>query len=109
MAAGRGQSTAVTTPRGSCSYALGVGLGFATFAAMCKSFAQNCFYALDVGLGFATYRHRNGLAAIHRRFYALDVGLGFATAVLRLPAPPGNTVSMPSMSGWALQLGVKQS
>ena len=85
-------------------YALDVGLGFATGQALTTRLAKTsvCFYALDVGLGFATYAFVSQIWP-HHRFYALDVGLGFATALLLQPPPLRHSVSMPSMSGWALQ------
>jgi hypothetical protein len=36
-------------------------------------------------------------------FYALGVGLGFATAVILVSSQKALSVSMPSVSGWALR------
>jgi hypothetical protein len=64
------------------------------------------FYALDVGRGFATFisgsrETRN--CSSSSGFYALGVGRGFATAASTSIVSTSRTVSMPSVSGGALQ------
>ena len=108
-------------------YALGVGLGFAMGNAMaayrpaqflcprCRAGLCNASSArrgMHLGVLFLCPRcraglcdHSNGgaLAAIVG-FYALGVGLGFATfGGRRERERDSRTVSMPSVSGWALQ------
>jgi hypothetical protein len=65
------------------------------------------FYALDVGLGFASGSSSRSGPGVSGRFYALDVGLGFASLLWVNPGGCDGccSVSMPSMSGWALQAG----
>jgi hypothetical protein len=60
-------------------------------------------YALDVGRVFARPDHPIRRTRLHGRFYALDVGLGFATLLGAEGRCQTLTVSMPSMSGWALR------
>jgi len=64
------------------------------------------FYALGVGLGFAISCPPRRTTPTSGGFYALGVGLGFAITinVKRLSRREvGVKVSMPSVSGWALQ------
>ena len=70
-----------------------------------ETFVKISCNALDFGLGFKTYPTTRTRLATPTCFYALGVGLGFvihlevAGAALR----PVHAVSMPSLSGWALQ------
>ena len=106
----------------------GIGLGFASSFGTTARPWHFGFYALGVGLGFAREHGVYITYAQHQSFYALGVGLGFAraasservlcpgflcprcraglckpTRLLPKPLQRPQQVSMPSVSGWALQ------
>src|SRR5271166_5018843 len=88
-------------------YVLGIGLGFATTGSWPSTSCSRprCFYALGIGLGFAT--DGSCVLAVHGDptggFYALGIGLSFATDGPNGQGVLPRAVSMPSVSGWALQ------
>ena len=84
-------------------YALGVGLGFATVRIIRLTCAAAAFLCPRCRAGLCDWSGTCTSRGMSIRFYALGVGLGFATSPKLNYFCPCFSVSMPSVSGWALR------